>query len=443
MSPVRLLLTCLLLFSSTAGAQTLADFETLPEALQFTNATVAVTGDAAAGRGALRITPDDPKRMSSVWLPVNGIDPAKAGGMSLHLRAAGPQSPIRVRLVARDAQQRRLFQRAIRIDKNDAWQAFEYPFTHWRWARFIGCWADVREIGLVIETDAESVCIDDLRFTDPAPAGADWVRRIAFEGRDSRSVEADGLLIATDAVDDLTAADLARTLAHVQKARALLRRIARDAARPIDTATPASLLIFSDADAMAAFWQSLGGVWLVEIEPPSAAGYTVQDLATSTFDAKVGPDRPVYLHEAVHALIGHDLRLVTNQDTHWPLHEAMANYVQLCVYPESLDPGTFAAHFKRGVVENGYFQPLKNVLTRRGTGRNYAQLASIAAYLVEQQPDLLPLLIKTVADGGTVEDALKQHNSDFDKLQADWLTWGRERFKQPRADHFPTPPEWK
>jgi hypothetical protein len=356
---VRVLLTWLFLLCSVVRAQTLADFETLPEGLQSTNATAAIVEDAAVGKGALRIAPADVKKMSSVWVPVAGVDPAKVGGITVQLRSTGPQSPVRVRLVARDSKQRRLFQRAIKIDKNAAWQAYQYPFTQWRWAVTVGQWADVREIGVVVETDAEAVFVDDLRFIAPAPAGADWVRQVAFEGRDSRSVEADGILIATDATDDLTEAHLQKTLGHVRKARTLLRRIAGDATRPIDTNTPPSLLIFRDREGMAAFWQRLGVVWLVDIEPPTSGGYTVQDVATSTFDAKVGTDRPVYLHEAVHAMIGHDLRLVTNRAEHWPLHEALANYVQLCVYPESLDPNTFAVQFKKGVTDKGFFQPLK------------------------------------------------------------------------------------
>jgi len=39
--------------------------------------------------------------------------------------------------------------------------------------------------------------------------------------------------------------------------------------------------------------------------------------------------------------------------------------------------------------------------------------------------------------------ALKACDIDFDRLQDARLAWGRERFKEPRPDHFATPAEWK
>jgi hypothetical protein len=445
----RLILT-LLALTATAAAQpatvaTVADFEgALPDALVVERAHASPDPQAAVGNGSLRLAPTEAGKTSAIWLPVDGIDPAKVGGIAVHLRAKAAEAPVRIRLLARDARHRRIYQRQVKLENTDRWQAFELPLAQFRWAAILAGWQDTREIGLVVETKVDSVGIDEIRLL-PAAAEkpVDQLRRLAFEGRDSRSAEADGVLVATDATKQIAEADLQRTLGHARRARALIHRTFGDAVRPVGPPSQPAVLIFADRPAMAGFWQRMGTQWLVDIEPPTAGGYTVQDIATSNWDAKVGPDRPVYLHEAVHALLAHDVRLFTHHEKHWWVHEAVANYVQLCVYPRSLDGNTLGNGFRDGVADDGFFQPLAKLLVRRGGDQNYAQLATVFAFLAEKHPDWLPVIGKTLAEDGTTADALKQCGSSFDQLQAEWLAWGRVRYEKPRDDHFVTPKEWQ
>ena len=236
-------------------------------------------------------------------------------------------------------------------------------------------------------------------------------------------------------------------LGNMRKTRALIRRLFGDAVKPVDTPMPAALLVFKDAPGYAGFWQMMGTQWGARIVPPQSGGYTVQDIATSSYDPKLGNDRPVWLHESVHAVAGRDLRLMPGSVEHSWLQEGLANYVQLCVYPASLDNGAYPRLFAAGVQDRpqALFRPLRQVLTERVTTQQYAQLASLIAFMIEAHPDWLPPLANAIATGEPVEKALKDRcKTDFEAMETEWLDWGRKRFVQPREDgHFTRPVEWE
>jgi hypothetical protein len=121
--------------------------------------------------------------------------------------------------------------------------------------------------------------------------------------------------------------------------------------------------------------------------------------------------------------------------------------VQLCLYPQSLDPAVYPREFARGIppAGPGLLRPLKEVMGRRGMPRQYAQLASVTAYLVEEKPQWLPVIAKSLADGETTEQALKRCGTTFADLEAAWLEWGKQRFAEPAAagePPFKVPAEW-
>lgn len=189
----------------------------------------------------------------------------------------------------------------------------------------------------------------------------------------------------------------------------------------------------------------MGSQWGARILPPQSGGYTVQDIATTTFDPKLGNDRPVWLHESAHAIVGRDLRLAPGTIAHSWLQEGLANYIQLCVYPNSLDNGAYPRLFAAGVQDlpQALFRPLKSVLSERVTTQQYAQLASLTAYLIEAHPDWLPKIASGLADATPVDKVFTALGTDLDALQTSWLAWGRKRFAQPRTDgHFDRPVEW-
>jgi hypothetical protein len=252
-------------------------------------------------------------------------------------------------------------------------------------------------------------------------------------------MQQDDMLVATDAVEALGDAELARLLQDMREAREFIRRAFGDAVRPTDDAGPLMLLIFSEAGAHRAFFQKLAGHWRAEIAPPVAQGYTVQDIATSTYRAELGPRRPVYIHEATHAIVARDLRLQSSHVPHSPLQEGIANFVQVCFHPASVDRRAFVENFAKPVDPQGqgFFKPLEVLFTTRTTTGQYAQLASFVAYLLENDSQLLRELTRGLADGQTAQNVLDQQGKTWQAVQEAWQDWGRRRFAGDGADQQP------
>jgi len=294
------------------------------------------------------------------------------------------------------------------------------------------------------------VDLDDVRLEGRADVEADaaWLLDLAFgAGQPRRHVGADGLMVATEAVDAFADEDLKRLLDDMKRTRAFLRRAFGDAVRPTDDIPrPACLLIFNDADRRAAFLARLGDAWGATIRTSTSQGFTVQDIATATYDRARGLRRPVYLHESVHAVVARELRLLTGNPSHSPVQEGIANYVQLCVHPESIDRGAFARAFAQPIDPSGdgFFIPLEKLFATRATTKQYAQLASVIGYLVEKDQPLLRDLCKGLADGATAAEVLARRGPTWAELQEKWLTWGRERYRSAgNGVVFEPPPEFK
>lgn len=409
--------------------------------------------ESARGAGSLKVTfhASDPVVTPVVRLPlVGGIDAKRTGQLSLQIRAtAGPGvKDVRVRISLFNAKGHSILRRHLFIPPGGQWRGVDIGLERFLWGEIAGGWDEVRAMEFAIETPFTAVWIDEVKLMPrPAegPSAADQLRRLAFGDRDARTAEADGLLVATDAVD-LTEGDVTRLLGNMRRSQAVVRRLFGSAVRPIEDPSPTALLVFKDQPSYAAFWQTMGRQWGVRIVPPQAGGYAVQDLATSFYDPELGNDRPVWLHESVHAIMAHNLRLSPGSPQHSWIQEGVANYIQLCVYPQALQPAALQKMFAAGVQDQpeAVFRPLRSVLTERVPPRHYAQVASLTAYLVEEKPQWLPTLAEQLAEGKPVETTLRDLGSDFGSLENDWLRWGRKRFDRPREDgHFAPLPEWE
>jgi hypothetical protein len=378
------------------------------------------------------------------------IRPGESGGFSVRVRAVGGGATAR--LIALDANNRVILQRRLDLEQGDQLRPVSIPWTRWRWGDDTGGGpAEIRRIGLRFDAAGGELHLDDLALTAPAAPGSgkEWLRQVAFGGRDVRMAEADGLLVATDAVggdSELTDADLVAVLGRMRRGRAMVRRLFGDAVRPVQTAAPTSLLIFRRQADYVAFFESLGREWNVKISPPTGGGLTVGNFAATTFDPKQGANRPVFLHESVHAVFATDVRLLSGHERHSWLHEGLGSYVQMCLYPQSVDRRALAANFRRPVDPEGkgFFKPLGQVLGRRVPARQYAQVGMLVAYVVDQKPQWLPVIAKSLVAGGTAEEAFRACDVTLDELQDAWMKWGAAKVGD-RGDAgalLPVPPEF-
>ena len=371
--------------------------------------------------------------------------------LTAQLRTPAAQE-VKLCWLALDAARHPIFQRQFTLEPGGRWVKLESPLRTWRWdTRRIADADDVKWLVLRIDSpDVPSVDLDDVRLEGRSRPDQQttWLLDLAFgAGQPRKHVAADGLMVATEAVDAFADEDLDRLLDDVRRTRAFVRRVFGEAVRPTDDIPgPAVLLIFNDADRRAAFLARLGEAWGATIRAASGQGYTVQDIATATYDRARGTRRPVYVHESAHTVVARDLRLLTGHAPHSPMQEGIANYVQLCVHPESIDRGALAGAFAQPIDAsgNGFFIPLEKLFATRATTKHYAQLATVVAYLVEKDPPLLRDLCKGLADGATAAEVLARRGPTWDVLQDAWLGWGREHFKNVNDDGvFEAPPEFR
>lgn len=409
---------------------------------------------------ALRISPSGPTQ-SAVWRfklgPSYRLD--EGSGLALDTRVQPvPEGsgPIVVRLYALDNNDRPIFQRRIEFERvtDDTFGELELPWHRWRWDdRFKGAWSEVAELAIAISTHGDSLDVDNLRLlpkpeTDDALGWDAVLQQLAFADAEIVSHRRGDLLIATDAVDAFDQQDAEDWTRRIQHARDWLRGSLPDAVRPTDAGVTIPLLIFQDIPARHAFFGRLGEHWSVSITVSHAGGYCVQDIATSCHDPKLGIDRPVYLHEAVHALIARDFRLQTSKPEHSWVQEGLANYLQLCLYPESLQSNYYPAVFSSPEVAKSAFVSLEVLTANRVPMNRYAQVAALTAYLMDQRVDLFEAIIVGLADGRPISDVLKENGTTIATLEQDWLAWGRQTFGQPfnppngPGSHFALPEEF-
>jgi hypothetical protein len=397
------------------------------------------------GDNFLRVTAvgGGPAKGTAAFVLPAGVKPGESAGFSVQVRAKGAGVPASIRWLALDESGRVILQRRYEVPPGDKFRDVSLPWTQWRWGDSAGGGpGEIRGVGFRVEEPADELHLDDLRLiggggaaaADGAASPKAWLRRTAFADRASRTAEADGLLVATDAPDALTDADLARILDRMRRARAMVRRLFGDAVWPVEGTTPPSLLVFRQHNDFVRFFEAVGREWNVRVVPPLGSGMTLQNVAASTIDPKQGAERPVYLHESVHAVLANDVRLLSGNDHHSWLHEGLASYVQLCVYPKSIDRKQLASNFSDPIKPDGsgFFKPLDGLLRKRVNARQYAQVATLVAYLVQEKPQWLPVIAKELRDGRTTEQALRKCGTTVADLQAAWLKWGEAKTK--RAD---------
>lgn len=371
--------------------------------------------------------------------------------LALRLRAVSPTDALDLRLLAIDASGRTIFQRRFTLASAPRWVELSEPFRGWRWGdAHSGSWAEVVCLGLVLP-----------RLDSEATVGLAWLDVEPGSGRDlgfqlaplmqadgpTRFIQRDHLLLGTDLPDAVDEAALEVLAARFRPIDPWLRRLFGDAVRPAELDRPIPFLVFASPERRAAFFVALGKAWNVGISPSRAGGYTVQDIATSDWIPAKGVDRPVYVHEAVHAIAARLLRVNPGVGSHGWLQEGLANYLQLALHPASMDPKEYAREFSQPIqaTGRGWFRPLSMLLAKRVETSDYPQLASLAGYLIERQAGWLPALARGVADGKPLPTILHGLGTDIDALEAGWFAWGKERHAGPRpadAPHFPRPVEW-
>ncbi|MFP4105498.1 MAG: hypothetical protein ACLFVU_05325 [Phycisphaerae bacterium] len=406
--------------------------------------------------GYLRLSDMSGKRRYVVFPIRDSADLLSSRSLSMPLRVKSRGRAVTLRWLAVNEDDQVLFQRVFTFDQGGIWTELDFPLALWRWGNStVGRWRDIRRIALRVESEADEVHIGRLGLVagmapDSAWASPEWLEEVAFGRDETRSVSSDGLLVATSVTEHFSPDDVKARHADMLRIRKWLMRIGGDAASKAEKGQYAALLIFRDAEEYRGFWGRVGEAWRAHVVPPKSGGYTVQSIAASSYDWRFGADRPVYLHEAVHALATVHLGIRSGHAQHSWLQEGLANYLQLCVYPGSLNRDNYAKWFAQKIgTPDAHFLPLKQLLARRVSGRDYAQLASVMAFLLEQRPQWLPKIIQTLRRTDDPLKALAACGTTAEKMQVLWMEWGQKRFVGSTSsaggdeEHFEMPSEFR
>ena len=185
---------------------------------------------------------------------------------------------------------------------------------------------------------------------------------------------------------------------------------------------PIPLIIFSKESRYRSFWGDLSTKFNSQGPVPPSGGYAMLGIAGSFYDPAQGSVRPVYLHEACHALIARTFGLASQGG--W-LQEGLANYYQLRWGKK--DSGVFAQNLLAG----RRLVPLAKLLDGSPVGtKNYAQVALFIEWILATRKERLLPAIRAMAKQGSssfAPIAQAHFGTSLVVLEREWIDWLKTR----------------
>ena len=338
-----------------------------------------------------------------------------------------PKAAMEVRFYEDDG--RSWFWRRVDLE-HTGWKRFEVPLAWCRWGEgHVPRWPEVNRLVFTFRDDSH-VWIDNVALTagddkQGAALTLDQLREIAFPDKpaaDVKLVKREHVAVLSDTAD-LDAEKLADHLSKVSAAvYAELPFL-----KPPPASDPAPLLVFGTREAYQAFTPRFAERELAVILPPQSGGFTIQGIATSSWDATLGTLRPVYSHEFIHASVGRSALLDNKGE--W-FHEGLASAFQLRFHPQD----NFG-QIVRSMLDEG--QPSLEALCNgeKIEMRYYPAAATLVEMLLahEKYKPRLPALVAEFQKTGSTN--LGPHlgpalATSWDDLTADWVAFCREKYTE-------------
>lgn len=338
---------------------------------------------------------------------------------------AHPTSTFEVRAVEDDG--RANYWRKVEVS-HTGWKLVELPLPWFRTSDGrLPRWNHIARLVLASQTPIDLV-FDDIRLIKgDRPRAAELTPEIltafAFpaEGPRARTASARRVFIATTA-DEL---DLDVLAPHLEKVAAAVYEQLPFVSEPTQ---PGILLVFRTRDEYRDFVVRLARQFGGVADRPSADGFTVQAIASSYWEPRLGTLRPVYTHEFTHALVEQALLLRCKGE--W-FHEGLANSFQIRFHPQK--------NIDKSIIEwldsSNSRSPLADVCSGKPVPiERYWQTLTVAQMLFSEEKyrAKLPDLVKVMqATGSTdLEPPLKSlWNSDWEAFTSDWEAFCRRKYQ--------------
>lgn len=290
-------------------------------------------GDGWQIRGLTLVEGSDPARGRVLTLEGSGkgrirrpspfADWRPYGAVSIFVKVEA-EAPVEMRLLAHSGRAAQLRRFTL---QPGGWRELRLPLRDFRddaLERVCG-FSRIDAFSLQWDKGEGKVTIDDPRLL-PGASSPTVRERLALAYREGgRSSESEHFVVMSD-VPDL---DLEKLAARLEDG---LKVLGDRYGVKGGFEDKAPLYVFRDAAARDAFVARLGEHFAVGIGSTKADGFTVLGIATGIHDPKQGFERPVFVHEAMHAAIHRILGIASNGN--W-VQEGLASAVQMQVYPQS------------------------------------------------------------------------------------------------------------
>ncbi|HEY1065840.1 MAG TPA: hypothetical protein VGE52_07015 [Pirellulales bacterium] len=287
-------------------------------------------------------------------------------------------------------------------------------------------WSRIERVVLWFR-DGVELLIDDLAVVKTNSGGAtlqpDDLARLAFPGSTSDAVQTvthDGVVVVTDR--PRTDAE-----AVLEKLVAVQKRVATDLPFLDAPAFPVPLLIFNKHENYGAFIPRLAAEFASEAGVPTSDGFTALGIASSSWSPELKTERPVYVHEFIHALLSSRLDLPNHGE--W-LQEGLASHYQL-QFIKQADFNKLVA----GQLSDGRYKPLETLTNGEAIAlSDYWQAATLCEMLLndEKYRAKFPALVSAFRrDGSTDLRPLveKELGVDFKTLLNDWRNFCEKTYR--------------
>ena len=343
--------------------------------------------------------------------------------------AAAAPSTVEVRFYEADGGA--WFWRKVVLDQ-PGWTQVEVPFRWTRWSPArIPRWKKVNRLGLFFR-DAADVFVDSFTLADEPPPNGPEEKPVlnphdvatfgfgaaAADPDKVRIGRADEITVITDARD----CEIDKLLQHLGNVASAVKADLPFAAA---AASPVTLLVFAEEDQYKEFPVKLAERLGAQAGPAMSSGFTVQGIATSSWDPRHGTLRPVYAHEFVHALLSATLDLDNKGE--W-LQEGLASHYQLRFHPQ--------ANF-RAIVIDGLKGADPGVLKQVCSGNriplhHYWIAGTLCRMLIEDSElaTKLPAVVAAIQKSGStaMESLLPVLGLSWQELDEKWRAFCREKY---------------